>query len=276
MARPGGGGFGSVLLRETALSRMSRRGPVSKGALVLVVAGWLGGCAAHRSARAPVFDQVGEEFVFIRHRIEPGQTLYRIAKAYGLTVDELMSVNEISDPTTLAVGGELIIPGATSPKSVEHKDSPEPVATPATPARQMSTAPVGKLGGQLAWPLRGVLYARFGKKGRDAHDGIDLAAPAGTGVRVAAPGHVLYAGEQRGYGMIVIVEHPGGLVTLYAHNRDVKAKTGQRLRGDEVIATVGDSGATSGPHLHFEVRVNGVPVDPLEHLQPLNSPAGKR
>jgi murein DD-endopeptidase MepM/ murein hydrolase activator NlpD len=73
-------------------------------------------------------------------------------------------------------------------------------------------------------------------------------------VKTAAPGTTLYAGEQKGYGLIVIVEHADGLVTLYAHNRDVRVKTGQKVREGQVVATVGDSGKTSGPHLHFEVR----------------------
>ena len=125
-------------------------------------------------------------------------------------------------------------------------------------------APITK--GTLDWPLRGVLYARFGKKGNERHDGIDLSAPVGTPVKTAAPGQVLYAGEQRGYGNIVIVEHAGGLVTLYAHNRDLRVKSGQRVRRGQVIATVGESGRTSGPQLHFEVRKDTLPVDPLRFL----------
>jgi murein DD-endopeptidase MepM/ murein hydrolase activator NlpD len=123
----------------------------------------------------------------------------------------------------------------------------------------------------LDWPLRGVLYARFGKKGREPHDGIDLAAPAGTPVKTAQEGSVLYAGEQRGYGLIVIIQHSEHLITLYAHNRDLRVRTGQKVRRGQVIATVGESGKTSGPQLHLEVRVGGKPVDPLDYLGPLPS-----
>jgi len=114
--------------------------------------------------------------------------------------------------------------------------------------------------------LRGVLYARFGKKGKEPHDGIDLAAPLGTPIKTAGVGTVRYAGEQKGYGLIAIIEHANGLTTLYAHNRDLRVKTGQQVREGQVIATVGESGRTTGPHLHFEVRKDGVPVDPLGHL----------
>jgi lipoprotein NlpD len=123
----------------------------------------------------------------------------------------------------------------------------------------------------LDWPLRGVLYARFGKKGREPHDGIDLAVPVGTPVKTAQEGDVLYAGEQRGYGLIVIVQHSERLITLYAHNRDLRVKSGQKVRRGQVIATVGESGKTSGPQLHFEVRVDGKPADPLDYLGPLPS-----
>jgi murein DD-endopeptidase MepM/ murein hydrolase activator NlpD len=121
----------------------------------------------------------------------------------------------------------------------------------------------------LDWPLRGVLYARFGKKGREPHDGIDLAVPVGTPVKTAQEGDVLYAGEQRGYGLIVIIQHSERLITLYAHSRDLRVRTGQKVRRGQVIATVGESGKTSGPQLHFEVRVDGKPMDPIDYLGPL-------
>lgn len=135
----------------------------------------------------------------------------------------------------------------------------------------LSSAPglhLGSRGAPLHWPLRGVLYARFGRKGKEQHDGIDLAAPAGTPVRTAAEGTVIFAGPQQGYGLLAIVEHAGGLVTVYAHNRDLRVRTGQAVREGQVIATVGESGKTSGPHLHFEVRQDGDPVDPLRYLGP--------
>jgi murein DD-endopeptidase MepM/ murein hydrolase activator NlpD len=214
------------------------------------------------------------ELVLVTHRVEKGETLYRISRAYGVSVDDLMVANGISDPRELKVGEALVVPGAKERHQTEAKDSPEP-----TPTRTLSeaeaqerlpkTVKVGRKDGTLEWPLRGVLYARFGRKGKEPHDGIDLAAPAGTPVKTAAPGTVLFAGDQKGYGLIVLVEHESGLITLYAHNRDLRVKTGQKVRAGQVVATVGDSGRTSGPHLHFEVRQAGAPVDPLEHLGPV-------
>ncbi|WP_371876495.1 LysM peptidoglycan-binding domain-containing M23 family metallopeptidase [Pyxidicoccus fallax] len=230
------------------------------------------------------------ELVSVRHRVAPGETMYRISKTYGLTVEELGAANNIKAPWTLAVGQELLIPGVVRdvPEALAEAD-PEPVRTSTeTPVRRGSSPTVARreeppsrprpvlrpgasrprlaTQGILDWPLKGVLYGRFGKKGREPHDGIDLAAPSGTPVKTAQEGTVLYAGEQRGYGNIVIVDHGKNIITLYAHNRELRVRTGQRVLRGQVIATVGESGKTSGPHLHFEVRLDGKPVDPLEYL----------
>lgn len=208
------------------------------------------------------------DLVMPTHLVTAGQTLYRIAKIYGLSVAELLAANELVPGQPLHVGQELSIPGATAPRPAEALNPPVPpsLASELSPemAGPMPMSPPAPA--PLAWPLRGVLYARFGMKGREPHDGIDLAAPVGTPVKTAAAGSVLFAGMQRGYGNLVIVEHPMGLVTVYAHNRDLRVKTGQRVREGQVIATVGESGRTSGPHLHFEVRQQGVPVDPMRLL----------
>lgn len=232
----------------------------------------LAACATTPTTAAGKLDAHREpDLVTVKHTVEAGQTLYRISKAYGLTVDELMAANGLEDPKDLKTGQQLWVPGVAAAQPVTTADSPEPAApdraTPPAPPRG-KPAVVGRKDGSLQWPVRGVLYARFGRKGKEPHDGIDLAAPAGSPVKTAGEGNVLFAGEQKGYGLIVIVEHPKGLITLYAHNRDLRVKGGQKVREGQVIATVGDSGATSGPHLHFEVRQDGNPVDPLDHLGP--------
>lgn len=240
--------------------------------------------ATFSCVRAPPSPR-GQE-VIIRHKVQPGQTVYGIAKAYGLKPDALRAANGMSKSSALEAGQYLLIPGASESKSVpppnvgpmaesapaardgkrraaETRDDP---SEPSALASRYSTPNSPPPKERLDWPLRGVLYGRFGKKGKELHDGIDLAAPEGTPVTTAAEGTVIFAGEQKGYGQIVIVEHDNGLITLYAHNRDVRVKSGQRVRKGQVVATVGQSGKTSGPHLHFEVRHDGMPVDPLNYL----------
>ncbi len=121
-------------------------------------------------------------------------------------------------------------------------------------------------GAPLAWPLKGVLYGRYGVRDKRRHDGVDIAAPQGAIVSAAAAGTVIYAGEQAGYGAIVILRHEGGLVTLYAHNSAILVEEGDRVARGEPIARVGQTGRTSGPHLHFEVREGARPRNPLLFL----------
>ena len=127
-------------------------------------------------------------------------------------------------------------------------------------------------GGQLSWPTSGPITSPYGMRVHpifgDArmHNGIDIGAPYGAGVYAAGDGRVTFAGAMSGYGNVVIVDHGGGLSTTYNHMATIAASTGQTVsRGDQVGA-VGCSGYCTGPHLHFEVRLNGSPVDPMPYL----------
>ena len=97
------------------------------------------------------------------------------------------------------------------------------------------------------------------------HAGIDFGAPVGSQVRAAADGEVESAGEARGYGERVVLKH-GGYETTYNHLSEIRVQVGRAVRQGEIIALSGNSGLSTGPHLHFEYRVNGTPVDPLPHL----------
>jgi murein DD-endopeptidase MepM/ murein hydrolase activator NlpD len=255
------------------------------------------------------------------HVVRRGETLYRIAKAYGIDLADLMETNGIADPRTVAVGTELFVPGAEREMEVPTPEAAEAggasrsstdgenrtaaqgkpratstaspaaspagaaVASPARPTREeaahaersadasasdrgaSSPASTQRTGAPpLAWPLKGVLYGRFGVRAGQRHDGIDIAAPEGTAVAAAADGTVLYVGEQSGYGAVAILRHEGGLVTLYAHNSAVLVHEGARVRRGEAIAKVGQTGRTTGPHLHFEVREGTRPRNPLLFL----------
>jgi lipoprotein NlpD len=230
---------------------------VSRSALVGATVGLASAFAA--CPRPPAADLVAHpepDLVGVTHVVKPGETLWRIAKAYDVDPAELAEVNGISDPTQITAGAELFIPGALAVQDVPPGRNEAPPHPP-LPAPAL---------GRLAWPLVGVLYARFGKRGPEFHDGIDLAAPEGTLVHAAGSGEVLFAGEERGYGNIVILQHEHGLVSIYAHNKENRVKAGDKVAQGQVVATVGQSGQTTGPHLHFEVRENGQPRDPLGYL----------
>jgi murein DD-endopeptidase MepM/ murein hydrolase activator NlpD len=119
---------------------------------------------------------------------------------------------------------------------------------------------------RLAWPLSGPVTSQYGRRGRRHHDGIDIGAPPGSSVRAAASGTVVYAGSLRGYGRMIIILHDGGFATVYAHNARQHVRAGARVRRGDLIATVGRSGRTTGPNLHFEVRRQNVAYDPLALL----------
>jgi murein DD-endopeptidase MepM/ murein hydrolase activator NlpD len=98
------------------------------------------------------------------------------------------------------------------------------------------------------------------------HEGIDLGAPEGTPIHAAASGTVIYAGWMGGYGNLTVIDHGGGIATAYGHQSSIAVATGQQVTQGEVIGYVGSTGHSTGPHLHFEVRVDGSAVDPLGYL----------
>ena len=118
----------------------------------------------------------------------------------------------------------------------------------------------------LVWPVSGPVTSGFGPRWGRMHEGIDIAVPEGTSVGAAAAGVVIYAGWLGGYGNLVVVDHGGGLSTAYAHNSGLVAAVGDSVSQGAVIAYSGNTGNSSGPHVHFEVRVNGSAVDPLGYL----------
>jgi murein DD-endopeptidase MepM/ murein hydrolase activator NlpD len=116
------------------------------------------------------------------------------------------------------------------------------------------------------WPVNGVVVSGFGMRWGRMHEGIDITAPTGTPIWAAAGGTVIWSGWRGGYGNCVVIDHGNGLATLYAHASALLVGVGQALSQGQTVALVGSTGNSSGPHLHFEVRVNGVAVDPLLYL----------
>lgn len=142
---------------------------------------------------------------------------------------------------------------------------------PDTPLPVLPTTPTGGTlgGGVLLRPAPGPITSGFGPRVHPVtgeyrmHEGVDIAAPTGTPVVAAAAGTVVYAGAAGGYGLLVIVDHGGGLTTRYGHLSRIAVGPGDPLTGGAAIGAVGSTGLSTGPHLHFEVRVDGVAQDPL-------------
>jgi len=123
-----------------------------------------------------------------------------------------------------------------------------------------------------AWPVRGSIVSRFGLRrspfgtGTEFHEGLDIDAPYGAPVRATGDGRVIFAGWKSGYGQLVVIDHGYGYQTAYGHNSKIKVRVGQAVKRGDVIAYVGSTGRSTGPHLHYEVIYQGQKKDPLDYL----------
>jgi len=215
--------------------------------------------------------------------VHPGDTLYAIGKRYDVDYRLLARRNRIRAPYTVFVGQQLylwrIAPKPAYipiPKSV--KKLSRRISAPSKSARY-SKKRAGRVARKgfpaagsksfikLQWPVQGKIISRFGYRSHRTHDGIDIAAPEGTPVYAAAAGEVVYADERlAGYGKLIIIRHRHSQFTAYAHNQRNLVRKGARVAAGDVIASVGKTGNTSTPHLHFEIRRGSTPVDPLSYL----------
>jgi murein DD-endopeptidase MepM/ murein hydrolase activator NlpD len=131
---------------------------------------------------------------------------------------------------------------------------------------QSGSAGSGVSASGLIWPVHGPVTSGFGWRWGRMHEGIDIAVPSGTPVVAAASGNVITAGWLGGYGNLVVIDHGNGLATAYGHNSSLAVGAGQSVAQGQVIAYSGSTGHSTGPHVHFEVRVNGFAADPLGYL----------
>jgi murein DD-endopeptidase MepM/ murein hydrolase activator NlpD len=118
----------------------------------------------------------------------------------------------------------------------------------------------------LIWPIRGQVTSGFGRRWGRLHAGIDIAAPRGTPIRAARAGRVVFSGWMGGYGNAIIINHGGGMATLYGHQSRRAAKVGDVVKQGQIIGYVGSTGHSTGNHLHFETRINGTPQNPRRYL----------
>jgi murein DD-endopeptidase MepM/ murein hydrolase activator NlpD len=151
------------------------------------------------------------------------------------------------------------------PKAV----APEPKAEPQTTASLPKAEEPASSGADFRWPARGRVIAGYAGKG--GNEGINIAVPEGTPIKAAEGGVVAYAGsELKGYGNLVLIRHPNGYVSAYAHNGELNVKRGEQVKRGQVVAKSGQSGNVNSPQLHFELRKGSTPVDPMPYLSSSN------
>lgn len=198
-----------------------------------------------------------------QYTVQKNDTLWSIAQAHNVTVQDILTANNMRSETILQIGSVLHIPeNEVHPPSTIPSTQPTSLAAsviPLVPETNLNTI-------ELAWPVMGRLTSSFGTRWGSVHEGVDLGVPIGTPVRAAAEGVVSFAAVRGAYGWLVVIEHADGWETYYAHNSQLLVKVGDSVQQGQVIAKSGSSGRTTGPHLHFEVRRNGVPIDPMRYL----------
>ena len=202
--------------------------------------------------------QPGEELAILTrpgvlHTVQRGETLSDLAQAYGVSQEDIAAANGLGNPNRLRVGERLFIPGGQ--------------AAAAARQREALVSGRGTLLRNFDWPVRGRLTSGYGPRWGRYHYGIDLAVPTGTPVRAAAAGVVTFSGWEGGYGYLVVIDHGQRVETRYAHNSQLLVRPGQRVRRGEIIARSGNTGNSTGPHVHFEIRYRGQAVNPLRYLK---------
>jgi len=209
----------------------------------------------------------------IFHKIKGGDTLASVAKKYGIAADRIREANGDAALTPFTAGKEIFLPGAR-PEAAEAPDSSSTTTrSGASSAKTTSSPKVSSSSRNYRWPVAGKINSPFGwrrhpvTRRRDFHTGIDIKASRGSRIHAARAGRVEYSGWMGGYGKVVVIDHGDGHSTLYAHCNALSVRKGQSITQGQAIATVGTTGRTTGPHLHFEIRRGKSPVNPLGLLR---------
>jgi murein DD-endopeptidase MepM/ murein hydrolase activator NlpD len=228
--------------------------------------------------------------VISRHCVAPGECLWNIARKYHVRIETIVAMNDLPSARYLRPGQILEVPdtdgtyvsikkGDTIGKICEAYDLELTDLVNANPGVNVKTLHIGQKlfipgSGALsqlfrfAWPVYGRISGRYGMRlhpvyrRRMMHTGLDIAAPAGTPIRAALQGRVVFVGWKGGLGKTVVIEHPNGYETTYGHCSRILVKKGQTVEKSDKIALVGTTGISTGPHVHFEVKKNGKRQNP--------------
>jgi murein DD-endopeptidase MepM/ murein hydrolase activator NlpD len=208
------------------------------------------------------------EFVTVRsipkrgyHLVKQKESLHRIAKMYDIGILNLLDYNSMNS-YDLKPGMKIwLIAGKTEVTSIQ-KPIEEKV-----PEADYQMSVQKKI--DLFLPVKGIVTSEFGIRNGRPHKGIDIAASVGEPIYAALDGKVAYVGTQRGYGNVIILEHDNYVMTVYAHNESNLVRLGETVKKGQPIGTLGKTGSTTGPHLHFEYRVKGKAINPRTVLPAL-------
>ncbi len=182
--------------------------------------------------------------VMMTYQVQKGESTYVIAKRFNTSVRAIAEANNLSDPSRLKIGQQLLVPAMAGGADTDG----------------------------FVWPVLGTISSGYGwrthpiYRNRQFHGGVDIAIPTGTEVKAAAPGTIIQAGDMGGFGLGLVLDHGNGVTTWYGHNSKLLVKIGDKVVQGQTIARSGSTGVSTGPHLDFRIKINGTTVNPLAWL----------
>lgn len=211
--------------------------------------------------------QVGQPLQFpsidgVFYYLKAGENLWDLAQLNNTDYDKLLEINNVKSPETLQIGERIFVPNLEIVKSpsTEYEKKTSQYAS-----ASYSRGGKANFNGKL--PAQGSISSYFGERWGRQHKGIDIAANTGSNIVAFQSGKVTFSGWNGGYGNLVIIDHGNGFETYYGHNSKNLVKVGDKVDKGDVIAKVGSTGNSTGPHCHFEIRVNGKPINPLNYIK---------
>ncbi len=214
------------------------------------------------------------------HKIKEGESLWGISKAYNVSLEDIIEINDLNPNSILYPNDEIFIPNAKNviTKSIVSKEPINMEKSNKLKYRKAKYKNKQKSSNKnlslnkkylntMPWPVDGLVITEFSKNGRFKSDGMDIAAPLNTNVIAIMGGTVIYSGNQPGYGNIVIIKHLDKIISIYAHNSQNLVKKGQKVKKGQEIAKVGNSGNAQRYQLHFELRKGVKAINPNPYLK---------
>ena len=252
--RPNAGGCSSVVERQLPKLNIVGSSPITRSIIILVLLSMclLAGCATrgHITTLPPDIREqdTGVKKTGVYHRVKNGETLWRISQVYGVPINDIIKANRLPSSSVIEEGQLLYIPGRSESLTIPKKSALEAKG--------------------FIWPVKGRVISLFGAKWDGGKNkGIDIEAKEAQKVVASKSGKVIFCSDfLKGYGKTIIIDHGDGFSTVYAHNKEILVRPGDKVARGEAIAVVGSTGRTSLTHLHFEIRKGHEPQNPLYYL----------
>lgn len=218
---------------------------MKKFILILIFFG-LAGCVTVPPYSGPSLPVAVREVNGVRHRVEAGQTLWKISKIYAVDIDDILRLNHISENVAIEIGQVLLIPNRS----------------------RLQNIPIKSSGDDFIWPLRGRVIAGFGITYHNLiNKGINIQAPVGSDILATRNGRVVfYASSFGNYGKTIIIDHGDGLRSVYSRILEIFVQPGENVQKGALIGRVGASIRDKNSYLHFEIRKGAMPQNPLFYL----------